>query len=104
MELNDWLTVLQDEPENELVRFTVAKAFMDQSNWAEARTHFEVLVRDNPTYALAWAFLARCLLNLDLKEECRAVCEQALPVARAQKHEVPLDEIESILSELDSKF
>lgn len=104
MELKEWLAVLEDEPDNELVRFTVAKSYMDLKQWDAAKLHFERLVADNPQYALAWAFLARSLLNLGLKDECRLVCEKAMPVVKAQRHEIPLEEIESVLAELDSEF
>jgi tetratricopeptide (TPR) repeat protein len=104
MELSDWMALLEDEPDNELVRFTVAKHLMDAQKWPEARIHFEKLVQNKADYALAWAFLARCLMSEGLKDEAREVCEKALPIARAQKHEIPLGELEAVMAELDSEF
>jgi len=99
-----WRLLLDDEPGNELLRFTYAKALMDEGNFLEAATQFERLVFDQPDYALGWAFLARCRLNAGDKEGARKAAESGLPIALAQKHEVPELEILSVLDEINSEF
>ena len=100
----DWKAILEDEPDNELVRFTYAKALIDESRFQEAEPEFARLVRENPDYALAWAFLARCRLQIGDRDGARQACERGLPVTRAQKHEVPEAEMLAVLDELDSEF
>ena len=104
MSSDKWRRLLTDDPSNELVRFSLAKALLDEGRNGEAVGHFDILVKEKPDYALAWAFLARARLMTGDKDGARRACEQGLPVARAQKHEVPTDEILAVLEELESDF
>lgn len=103
-DINDWKALLADEPDNELVRFTYARRLMDAGRPVEAVPHLERLVADQADYALAWAFLARCRLQAGDRVGARAACEQGLPIALRQRHEVPESEIRAVLDELDSEF
>lgn len=104
MSSEKWRGLLDLDPSNELVRFSFAKALLDENKWAEAAKHFETLVKEKADYALAWAFLARARLMAGDKVGARRACEMGLPIARAQKHEVPTDEILAVLEELESDF
>ncbi|MBS1984841.1 MAG: hypothetical protein JST16_11790 [Bdellovibrionales bacterium] len=104
MRSDEWKLLLADEPDNELVRFSFAKALMDEKSWLPAAEQFEILVAQNPDYAIAWAFLARCLLNAGERERARDACDLGMPAAKRLNHEVPIEEIESVLEELDSEF
>lgn len=100
----DWKPLLDEEPDNELVRFTYAKSLMDEESWVPAMEQFKILIRDNPDYVIAWAFLARCALNAGDRDLARKACEDGLPHARRLNHEIPLAEIDAVLQELDSEF
>jgi predicted Zn-dependent protease len=100
----EWQGLLDEEPDNELIRFSLARQLLEEKRFAEAVPHFERLVKDQPDYALAWAFLARARLQAGDREGARAACEQGLPHALAQRHETPEDEIRAVLDELDSEF
>ncbi len=104
MSSEKWKHLLFEDPENELVRFSLAKALMDEKKWNEAKVEFEELVKIKKDYALAWAFLARCRLESGDRSGAKTAAEIGLPIARAQKHEVPTDEILAVLEELDSEF
>ncbi len=104
MTIDEWKLLLDEDPSNELVRFSYAKCLLDEKRWAEASTQFQTLVDEQPDYALAWAFLARSLYEQNRHEEARHACEKGLPHARAQKHQVPEDEILAVLDGLDSEF
>lgn len=100
----DWQALLEDEPDNELILFSLGKAYLDEKNFPQAEKAFQSLTDKFPDYALAWSYLARCKLQNGDREGARAACEKGLPVARAQKHETPEMEIQAVLDELDSEF
>jgi predicted Zn-dependent protease len=100
----EWKTLLEDEPDNELLRFSYAKALMDERDWKLAAQEFQSLVDSNPDYVIAWAFLARSLLESGDREAARKAAETGMPLARKFNHEVPIEELESVLEELDSEF
>ena len=101
---DEWKALLDDEPDNELVRFSYAKALMDARRWHEAAAQFEALVNQDPNYAIAWAHMARCFLNAGDKVKARATCERGWPSVRKLNHELPIEELEAIEAELDSEF
>ncbi len=100
----EWREHLKEDPSNELVHFSFAKALMDEKKWSEAAHEFEILTENNLDYAIAWAFLARCHLRAGNREAAREACQKGLPAARKLNHEIPIEEIESVLEELDSDF
>jgi predicted Zn-dependent protease len=104
MDSAEWKTLLDEEPDNELVRFSYAKALMDEKSWPLAIREFERLVAADADYAIAWAFLARCALNAGERDKARAAAERGMPAARKLGHDVPIEELESVLEELDSEF
>ena len=102
--IQEWKSLLDDEPDNELIRFSYAKALLDAQQFSEAVPEFRRLVQDNADYALAWAFLARSSLLAGDLPGARLACEQGMPVAKRQRHEIPESEIQAVLDELDSDF
>jgi len=104
MKSEDWKALLVDEPDNELLHFSFAKALMDERDWSPAAIEFRKLVEMKPDYVIAWAFLARCLLESGDTEAARAAAETGMPLALKFNHEVPIEELESILEELNSDF
>jgi len=104
MDSKSWEELLSDEPTNELLRFSYAKALLDEKQWSLAATEFKKLVEQKPDYALAWAFLARSAFRAGDKLTAEWACELGLPVATAQKHEIPLEELMSVLEEIKAEF
>ncbi len=102
--LERWKSLYQEDPENELIVFSYAKALYDEKIWNEAVPLFEKLVIDNPEYALAWAFLARSAFEAGDRTRAERACKDGYPVAKKQCHEIPLEEIESVLRDLESDF
>ena len=104
MNSTEWKTLLEDEPDNELLRFSYAKALLDERAYALAASEFRRLVASTPDYVIAWAFLARALLESGDREGARAAARSGLPLALKFNHEVPIEELEAVLEELDSEF
>ena len=104
MNAAEWKALLNDEPDNELLRFSFAKALMDERSFADAAVEFRRLVEDKPDYVIAWAFLARSLLESGDLSAARTAAEHGMPLALKFNHEVPIEELEAILDELNSEF
>lgn len=104
MNSSEWKALLEDEPDNELLRFSFAKALMDERSFVSAAAEFRKLIDQTPDYVIAWAFLARSLLESGDKDGARAAATTGLPLALKFNHEVPIEEIEAVLEELDSEF
>jgi predicted Zn-dependent protease len=103
-ESDKWKVLLEEDPNDELLLFTYAKALYDEKKWSSAALVFQKLVTQKPDYALAWAFLARALLESGDRAGAEQACQAGLPVARKQCHEIPLEAIESVLEDLKSDF
>lgn len=104
MKSSEWKALLDDEPDNELIHFSFAKALMDERSWEASASEFEKLIEADPEYVIAYAFLARCYLEAGKEDKARDVAERGLPLAKAFNHDVPIEELESVLEELDSEF
>jgi predicted Zn-dependent protease len=104
MELSDWEALLAEEPDNELVRFTVAKKRFDLRDFATACSHFAKLVDQDPENIMIYTLWARAELELGHRDEAKRIAEMGLPIAIRQKHEDPQSELESILQELNQEF
>ena len=104
MKSTDWKVLLDEEPDNELLHFSYAKALMDEREWQLAANEFQSLVKAKPDYVIAWAFLARVLLEAGDRDAARKAAETGMPLALKFNHEVPIEELESVLEELDSDF
>lgn len=104
MNSSEWKALLDDEPDNELLKFSYAKALMDERQWLLAAAIFRSLVEETPDYVIAWAFLARCLLESGDRSAARSAAETGMPLALKFNHEVPIEELEAVLEELNSEF
>jgi len=99
-----WKLLLEEDDTNELVVFSLAKALLDEKEFAEAERFLEKLTVLEPEHALGWAMLARCRLQLGKREAARAAVEAGMPIALRQRHETPELELRSVLDELDGEF
>lgn len=77
---------------------------MDEHQWRDAAKEFQNLVNLKPDYVIAWAFLARSWLEAGETNLARKAAESGMPLALKFNHEVPIEELESVLEELNSEF
>ena len=94
--------MIEENPENELTRFSLGKAFFDQGDYASAREHLAQAVASRPDWMAAQILVARCELNLGQNEAARASLERALDLARKQGHVGPLAQVEELLRQLNA--
>jgi Flp pilus assembly protein TadD len=103
-DVEKWKRLLEEDPDNELVLISLAKAHLDAHNFQEAAQNYERVVSIQPEFALGWALLGRCQLQCGDRRAARLSADRALELAVAQKHEVPEMEARAVLDELDAEF
>ncbi|MBN8247328.1 MAG: tetratricopeptide repeat protein [Verrucomicrobia bacterium] len=87
-------------PDNELARFSLGRALLDQGNPAEARGHLGAALARKPDWMAVQILIGKCDLELGRIAEARAAFLKARDLAIAQHHEGPLAEVEGLLSDL----
>ena len=88
------------QPDNELFRFSLAQALLDQDRPADALEHLEYCARKKPDWMVARILLGKALAGLGRRAEARPWLEQALQLAVEQQHEDPERELRALLAEL----
>jgi len=77
---------------------------MTRKKWAESAKQFKRLVALKEDYALLGPFLRGALFESGDRKGAKEACDKGLPWAHKQCHEIPLEEIESVLRDLKSEF
>jgi Flp pilus assembly protein TadD len=95
-----WEGILATQPDNDLARFSLAKALFDSGRMVEARDHFAVALHKKPDWMVVQILLGRCELSLGNTPAARAAFEKALQLAIAQDHDGPRAEMEQLLADL----
>jgi tetratricopeptide (TPR) repeat protein len=95
--------MLEEDPDNDLTRFSLGKALFDQGDYAQAREHLSLALATRPDWMAAQILLARCWLYLGNKEAARPALERAHELARKQGHVGPLAQVEELLRQFEGK-
>lgn len=92
--------MVAQQPENELFRFSLAQALLDEGNAPEAIPHLQFCAARRADWMMARILLGKALLAVGQSAEARPVLQQALDLAIAQSHETPEAELRALLAEL----
>jgi tetratricopeptide (TPR) repeat protein len=95
-----YLKMLEQNPDNELTRFSLGKALFDQKDYAAAREHLAAALAAKPEWMAVQILVARCDLYLGNKEAARPALERARELARKQGHVGPLEQVEELLRQV----
>ncbi len=87
------------QPDNELFRFSLAQALLNEGRPADALEHLILCANQKPEWMLARILLGKALLGLGRKAEARPWLEQALQLALTQNHDDPAQEMQALLKE-----
>jgi Flp pilus assembly protein TadD len=98
--IDRWEKTVATQPNNELARFSLAKALFDAGRFAEAREHFAFALARKPDWMVVQILLGRCELSLGNTAAARTAFERALRLAIEQDHQGPRAEMEQLLAEL----
>jgi Flp pilus assembly protein TadD len=97
-----WQQLLQSQPDHDLARFSLGKAFFDAGRHAEAREAFRTALERKPDWMVVRILLGKCHLSLGDRTEARAEFARALQLAIDQDHNGPRAEMEQVLADLDA--
>jgi len=87
------------QPDNELFRFSLAQALLNENRPADALEHLTACASKKPDWMMPRILLGKALLGLGRKAEARPWLEQALHLAVAQNHDDPAVEMRALLKE-----
>jgi predicted Zn-dependent protease len=93
-------TLVAQQPENELFRFSLAQALLAENRAADALGHLEFCAGRKADWMMPRILLGKALVGLGRRADARPWLEQALALAVAQNHEEPEKELRAILTEL----
>lgn len=93
-------TLVTQQPENELFRFSLAQALIDEGKQAEALAHLEFCAHKKSDWMVARILLGKALLSLGRRDEARPWLEDAHRLAIDQHHEDPEAELRALLNDL----
>lgn len=92
--------LVAQQPGNELFRFSLAQALLDEGRTTEALPELRFCTERKSDWMLPRILLGRALLALGQRDEARAHLEDALRLALEQDHEDPARELRELLAGL----
>jgi len=95
-----WRQQVEDDPENELARFSFAQALYAEKRWEEALAQYGEALARKPDWMVVVIQRGQCLIRLGRIAEAKAALEAGRALAVAQGHQGPQEEIDQILEEL----
>ncbi|MFO0984142.1 MAG: tetratricopeptide repeat protein [Planctomycetota bacterium] len=96
-----WRAAVEQNPRNELALFSLAKAYFDRHDHAQAIPQFERAVALKPDWMMAHILLGRAHLARGDTAQAKSCFERGLELAIAQHHEGPEAEMRELLEELE---
>ncbi len=94
--------ILQLDPKDETLWFGLGKAYMGDSNWAEAVPALEQCIQVRPNYSAAYLALAQSLQQLEQVEKCRSICAEGIAVATTNGDLLVIKNLEELRTSLSS--
>jgi tetratricopeptide (TPR) repeat protein len=94
------LKMVEQNPENELARFSLGKAWFNLGEFAKAKAELVVALAKKPEWMVVQILVGKCDLSLGDKAAAKAAFERARQLAIEQNHEGPLAEMEQALADL----
>lgn len=92
--------LVEQNPENELFRFSLAQALVKEDQPGQAEPHLRACIKNKPDWMVAFIMLGKVLVELGRPDEARPVFESALKLAIEQQHEEPEAELNALLEQM----
>jgi predicted Zn-dependent protease len=96
----NFATLVAQQPNNELFRFSLAQALAGEGRGAEAAPHYEYCVAKKADWMMPRILLGKLLVQLGRRDEARPLLREALSLAVDQHHEDPERELRALLAEI----
>ena len=88
------------QPDNELFRFSLAQALVEEHQLIDAVAHYKFCVDKKADWMMPRILLGKLFLELGKKIEARIQLQDALRLAVEQAHEDPERELRALLADL----
>ena len=98
--IQQFKTMAEADPENELGHFSLAKAYLEAGQAADAITSFERVLKLNPGYSKAYQLLAEAQLKLDHKTDAITTLKRGHEVATQRGDVMPRKAMADLLRQL----
>ena len=99
MRSQQFAALVARQPDNELFRFSLAQALLNENRPADALEQLKVCADKKADWMMPRILLGKTLLGLGRKSEARPWLEQALQLALVQHHDDPAQEMRGLLAE-----
>jgi TolA-binding protein len=93
--------LVNEFPSSPMGHFSLGKLYLEERRYEEAVQSLEAAVKLDPEYAAALVSLGDAYVGAGKTDQARAIWEQAVEKALAQKHSGLAGEIEDKLAELE---
>lgn len=100
MKTERFQTLVSKNPDNELFRFSLAQALIEEGKHDDAIPHLDFCIAKKGDWMMAEILKGKCLLTLDRPTDAKPVLEHALQLAVEQEHEAPEAELRKLLESL----
>jgi len=100
MRSRHFAALVEQQPENELFRFSLAQALLAENRPEDAIVHLQFCASKKADWMMPRILLGKALLGLGRRPEARTSLEAALTLAVAQDHEDPERELRALLAEI----
>jgi predicted Zn-dependent protease len=100
MRSQQFAALVAQQPDNELFRFSLAQALLNENRPADALEHLEKCAAKKPDWMMPRILLGKALAGLGRKAEAKLWLEAALQLAIAQDHDDPAAELRALLADL----
>lgn len=97
MNVQRFQELVSNNPNNELFRFSLAQALIDEDRHEEAIEQLDLCLEKKSDWMVAEILKGKSLLALGRKEEAKPVLERSLQLAIEQNHETPEAEVRQLL-------
>lgn len=98
--IQQFKTMAEADPDNELGHFSLAKAYLDAGRPAEAVASFDRVLQINPGYSKAYQLKGEAQLKLDRKSDAIATLKQGMEVAQKRGDLMPRRAMAELLRDL----
>jgi predicted Zn-dependent protease len=93
-------TLVEQQPDNEMFRFSLAQALVADGRGEEAVPHYAACVAKKTDWMMARILLGKLLVQLGRRTDAKPLLEEALRLAVDQNHEDPERELRGLLADL----
>lgn len=98
--INKLKTFLEQEPNDPFLKYALATEYLASNNFQDALSLFENLILDHPDYIGTYYHLAKLYLKLNHKTQAIDIFEKGIMVAKSQKKQHALSELQNAYNEL----